>query len=941
MMLENKMTQTIKKLLLPAVMMIFMLLAASKIYAADEFTVNDEAGLTQALKEQNAQITLGADISLNAPAEVSSDASINGAGHTVTYAGSAEADGVFKVSSGTLSITDLTINAGLNSRTIYVDGGGAASLNNVTLQGRRLTEEGLSVYNAGRLALTGCYITGASHASVNYNGIVYNSGDLTIADGTSVDPESFIYTGTVYNDGTLTMTGGTLGGTGSNANRKDYGAAVTNNGTFTMSGGLITGCKNSEAVLSKGTFIMNGGQIADNISTCVSGMTYNSVMSGGGVLIYSGIFEMYEGAEISGNTGYMGAGVGVYYTGTVFNMYGGTISGNTACIDPTETNFNKNNGCGGGVGIYGGAEFNMYGGAVTGNTAFIGETAIINTMGAGNRSYAGTGLGGGIYIMEGHAEIMGGEITGNFAMCGNNGTDGGLGGGIYIRDDGSVNATVNVTAGQITGNYAEGGGGADIYSGFSEEPTADVICLSIGADAQIGDIYLGTNRTMLGIGSEIMSMSVGSLTSNGRYSIGAAIARYADGVTSHDTDVAALNFTGIADLRLSDDGRELVIGMIDLSRVTGAEIEDTVFTGKPIVASALNATLTVDGKWTIEVPGLNGLRIESSSDDINVGTASISLRGDNIRYTGLVENVTFKITPKPLDTDGISVKLADPDEIFISDGTTQFTPKVLVSLDAQSSDDETAYLTEGENGDYTLIYGDNVEAGSGYIYITATDAPGSNYTGMRAFSFEILDDSYFYDVLGSNDPSAEDYQYYYDAVYWATGKDLISGVGGGNFGVGELATKGEFLIMLWKYAGSPESGKYKDPAEIFADIGADEELCKAAAWGWSEGIVGGTESSGTRCLCADNLLSRADMTVMLWRLSGRKGGVGKLKFADVEAAGYKRSSDIYKSIVWITKNGIAKGYKQGDGTSIFGLTKTCNREHIVTYLYRYDQMNEE
>ena len=39
----------------------------------------------------------------------------------------------------------------------------------------------------------------------------------------------------------------------------------------------------------------------------------------------------------------------------------------------------------------------------------------------------------------------------------------------------------------------------------------------------------------------------------------------------------------------------------------------------------------------------------------------------------------------------------------------------------------------------------------------------------------------------------------------------------------------------------------------------------------------------------------------------------------------------YDAVLWAVENGITTGYK--DGT--FGPSKTCKRDQIVTFLYRY------
>ena len=102
---------------------------------------------------------------------------------------------------------------------------------------------------------------------------------------------------------------------------------------------------------------------------------------GGGVFVDNGgTFNMYSGT-ITGNTAVKGGGVEVYSGGT-FNMYSGKITGNTAAN-------------GGGVYVEdcnafssAGGTFNMYGGTITGNTAVNGGGVYIK---AGNPSFTEDG----------------------------------------------------------------------------------------------------------------------------------------------------------------------------------------------------------------------------------------------------------------------------------------------------------------------------------------------------------------------------------------------------------------------------------------------------------------------------------------------------------------------------------------------------------------------
>ena len=144
-------------------------------------------------------------------------------------------------------------------------------------------------------------------------------------------------------------------------------------------------------------------------------ITHGESKTGRGIYNYGGTFQMYEGT-ISGNTGTYGGGVNS--TWGKFNMYGGTITGNIGSTGAYGYN------CGGG-GVYNnGSEFNMYGGVISGNNS--------------------EDCGGGVFCHnDGSFNMFGGEITDNKSTSD--------GGGVYFASKGSFNmkGTVNITKNKV------------------------------------------------------------------------------------------------------------------------------------------------------------------------------------------------------------------------------------------------------------------------------------------------------------------------------------------------------------------------------------------------------------------------------------------------------------------------------------------------------------
>ena len=189
-------------------------------------------------------------------------------------------------------------------------------------------------------------------------------------------------------------------------------------------------------------------------------ITHEAGKRGGGISVNAGAtFDLYEGT-ISGNTvGTDGGGVYVYegmsYPDGAFHMYGGSISGNTAnesgggvysggSFTMTGGNISGNKGEFHGGGVYSGGSFTMTGGSISGNTAT---------------------YGGGVYS-SGSFTMTGGNITGNNSSCLRS-----VGaGGVYVnlravfQVSGNVKISDNVRSGirdSETGRYVKGSGGSD------------------------------------------------------------------------------------------------------------------------------------------------------------------------------------------------------------------------------------------------------------------------------------------------------------------------------------------------------------------------------------------------------------------------------------------------------------------------------------------------
>ena len=163
----------------------------------------------------------------------------------------------------------------------------------------------------------------------------------------------------------------------------------------------------------------------------------NKKYLGRGVSVNGGMFNMY-GGSITGNTVQNGSGGGMYVKNATFNMYGGSITGNTT------TN------AGGGVYVNEKGTFNMNGGEISGNTTSssygggvcVGRVGSFNMKGGSITGNISDSFGGGVFVISnGKFTMKGGSITDNTSFS--------FGGGVYVSDNANFTVSGNVN---ITGN---------------------------------------------------------------------------------------------------------------------------------------------------------------------------------------------------------------------------------------------------------------------------------------------------------------------------------------------------------------------------------------------------------------------------------------------------------------------------------------------------------
>ena len=267
---------------------------------------------------------------------------------------------------------------------------------------------------------------------------------------------------------------------------------VLEDGRYYLRTGVENYTKYSEVKIDR-TIVIRG-----DVTICLNGQTLESSAKDQPVFLVEADSTLTL-TDCKGNMGKVkhtsdGSGSGVKVeSGGTFNMYGGTITGNTT----TQR--------GGGVCVTGtNSKFNMYGGTITDNTATKGGGGVYVSGGTftmnGNASVTSNratdrdnGTGGGVYVVDGTFTMNdNASITGNTATS----TDGGV--GVYTT---STTATFTMNGGTISGNTATNGGGVGVYgtgSAFATNGSAFIMnggAISGNTATNNGGVYVSKSGT--------------------------------------------------------------------------------------------------------------------------------------------------------------------------------------------------------------------------------------------------------------------------------------------------------------------------------------------------------------------------------------------------------------------------------------------------------------
>ena len=318
--------------------------------------------------------------------------------------------------------------------------------------------------------------------------------------------------------------------------------------------------------------------------------------------------------------------------------------------------------------------------------------------------------------------------------------------------------------------------------------------------------------------------------------------------------------------------------VITVARTISFKVDTNKADGSGVYAFAAGTNIIKGNNTTLTKTDENGVYTYSF-----VYTAPSSGSGSSGYYVSTpskTENGTVTVSPRYADKGSTVTVTVKPDSGY-----------VLGSLTVTDSKGNELTLTDKGDGKYTFTM-------------------PSGRVEVKASFVKEIETSPFADVATD--------AYYYEAVKWAVGKGITTGVGDNLFAPEQPCTRAQIVTFLWRAAGSPEP---KGTAAGMTDVVSGSYYEKAVAWAIENGVTTGTTAT---TFSPDATCTRAQAVTFLARALNAKAA-SAAEFSDVPADSY-----FANAVAWASANGVTEGV----GNGLFAPDNNCTRGQIVTLLFR-------
>ncbi len=165
--------------------------------------------------------------------------------------------------------------------------------------------------------------------------------------------------------------------------------------------------------------------------------------------------------------------------------------------------------------------------------------------------------------------------------------------------------------------------------------------------------------------------------------------------------------------------------------------------------------------------------------------------------------------------------------------------------------------------------------------------------------------------------------WYYDVVKEAYEKGLMNGISETEFAPNQSLTRGMFVTILYRLAGSPA---VEAPAN-FADVPANQYYADAVAWASANGIVNGVSADK---FAPNNNITREQMATIIHRYATARGIEAANKAEETYSDSAMISEFAKAAVEWASGAGVLSG--NSDGT--FAPLRTATRAEAAAIFVR-------
>ena len=353
----------------------------------------------------------------------------------------------------------------------------------------------------------------------------------------------------------------------------------------------------------------------------------------------------------------------------------------------------------------------------------------------------------------------------------------------------------------------------------------------------------------------------------------------------------------------------------------------------------------------------SGTAVESVTLDQDTLTLSVGMSGTltaivlpekatnrDVTWTSVDPNIATvdengKVTAVKAGKTTITVTTVDGEykascvvTVTASAASGSYTPTYGITIQDSKNGDVTASHKSAAKGTTVTL---TVDPDKGYLLDTLTVLDGNDKElkltdkGDGKFTFTMPDSKVTVEAAfktAGNNPFTDvpAGAYYEDAVIWAVGRNITTGMSAAAFDPNGSCTRAQIVTFLWRAAGSPEPKTMKG----FDDVASNAYYAKAVAWAVENGITTGTSASK---FSPNDPCTRTQAVTLLFRYAAANG-MEAVTMQEL-LSGYADAASVPSYAVSAMNWALAAGILQGDGVKLMP-NATCTRAQIVTFLYR-------